>query len=150
MFYWSHKQVNKLLKLYERHIFIYNLKTLEHEEVMKRVNEYKGIWINSNMKTHESFKDSSCQVDRVVIDIVSPDGSNHRKLGMLGVLTNSKSLYKSNAFGGATIEDPWECMKEYNEKLKKEDLCDFTLVQLHSKMRYKCKKWMSFFIFCLK
>ena len=98
---------------------------------MKRVKEYKGVWINTNMKTHESFKDSNCQVDRAVIDIVSQDGSNKRKLGLLGLLTNSKSLYKPNAFGGATIEDPWECMKEYNEKLKKEDMCDMVLPLCH-------------------
>ena len=40
---------------------------------------------------------------------------------MIGVLSNAASLYKPNAFGGATIDDPWACMKEYNEKLKNED-----------------------------
>ena len=104
---------------------------LEHEEVMKREKEYKGIWINSNMKSHESFESSKCQVDRSIIDISSPDGSNNRKLGMLGVLSSSESLYKPGAFGGATIDDPWECMKEYNEKLKKEDGCDMVLPLCH-------------------
>ena len=104
---------------------------LEHEEVMKREKEYKGIWINSNMKSHESFEGSKCQVDRAIIDISSPDGSNNRKLGMLGVLSSSESLYKPGAFGGATIDDPWECMKEYNEKLKKEDGCDMVLPLCH-------------------
>lgn len=98
---------------------------------MKREKEYKGIWINSNMKTHESFKDSKCQVDRAVVEINSPDGSNNRKLGMLGVLSNSESLYKPNAFGGAIIDDPWDCMKEYNEKLKNEDGCDMVLPLCH-------------------
>ena len=104
---------------------------LEHEEVMKREKEYKGIWINSNMKSHESFEGSKCQVDRAIIDVSSPDGSNNRKLGMLGVLSSSESLYKPGAFGGATIDDPWECMKEYNEKLKKEDGCDMVLPLCH-------------------
>ena len=72
----------------------------EHEEVMKREKEYKGIWINSNMKSHESFKDSKCQVDRAVVEVTSPDGSNKRKLGMLGVLSDAGSLYKPDAFGG--------------------------------------------------
>ena len=104
---------------------------LEHEEVMKREKEYKGIWINSNMKSHESFEGSKCQVDRAIIDVSSPDGSNNRKLGMLGVLSSSESLYKPGAFGGATIDDPWECMKEYNEKLKNEDGCDMVLPLCH-------------------
>ena len=104
---------------------------LEHEDVMKREKEYQGIWINSNMKSHESFNGSKCQVDREVIEIISPDGSNKRKLGMLGVLSNVASLYKPEAFGGATIEDPWECMKEYNAKLKNDDGCDMVLPLCH-------------------
>ena len=72
----------------------------EHEHVMRREKEYKGIWINSNMKSHESFKDSKCQVDRAVVEITSPDGSNKRKLGMLGVLSDVEGLYKPDAFGG--------------------------------------------------
>ena len=35
---------------------------LDHADVMKREREYKGVWINSNMQSHESFKDSKCQV----------------------------------------------------------------------------------------
>ena len=52
------------------------------------------------MKSHESFKDSKCQVDRAVVEVTSPDGSNKRKLGMLGVLSDAGSLYKPDAFGG--------------------------------------------------
>ena len=32
---------------------------------------------------------------------------------------------------GATIDDPWECMKEYNNKLKNEDGCDMVLPLCH-------------------
>ena len=104
---------------------------LEHAEVMKREKEYKGIWINSNMKSHESFEGSKCQVDRALVDVTSPDGSNSRKLGMIGVLSSSESLYKPDAFGGAVIDDPWECMKEYNEILKNQDGCDMVLPLCH-------------------
>ena len=50
------------------------------------------------------------QVDHDVVTVVSSDGSNSRKVGMIGVLSNTPSLYKPGAFGGATIDDPWECM----------------------------------------
>ena len=80
---------------------------------MKRVDEYKGIWINSNMKTHESFNKSKCQVDKAVVEVTSLDGSNKRKLGMLGILSNVQSMYRPNAFGGAIIDDPWETMKGF-------------------------------------
>ena len=51
------------------------------------------------------------KVDHAVLDLISADGSNSRKLGMVGVLSNTPELYKPGAFGGATIEDPWECME---------------------------------------
>merc|ERR1719186_321497 len=54
-----------------------------HADVMKREREYKGVWVNSNMQSHESFKDSTCQVDSSIIDVISPDGSNNRKLGLI-------------------------------------------------------------------
>ena len=50
------------------------------------------------------------KVDRAIVAVESPDGTNKRKVGMIGVLSNVPSLYKPGAFGGATIEDPWECM----------------------------------------
>ena len=104
---------------------------LSHSDVMKREREYQGVWINSNMKSHESFKDSKCQKDFEVIEVASPDGSNKRKVGMLGVLSNDPKLYKPGAFGGATIDDPWECMKEYNERLKADYGCDIVLPLCH-------------------
>ena len=58
-----------------------------------------------------SFGISKCQVDRAVVEVTSPDGSNKRKLGMFAVLSSVPGLYKPHAFGGAVIDDPWECMK---------------------------------------
>ena len=81
------------------------------------------------------------------MSVESRDGSNKRKVGMMGVLSNVNSLYKPGAFGGATIEDPWECMARlvavrwsaqvhhlpllrYNEKLLGEG-CDMVLPLCH-------------------
>ena len=36
----------------------------------------------------------------------------------IGVMTNSST--KPGAFGGATIDDPWECMAQYKPKLEAE------------------------------
>ena len=104
---------------------------LSHATVMEREKEYNGVWINSNMKSHESFKDSKCQVDSEVIELSSPDGSNKRKVGLCGVLSNDPKLYKLGSFGGATIEDPWESMRYYNEKLKTEKGCDMVIPLCH-------------------
>ena len=35
---------------------------LDHADVMKREKEYEGVWVNSNMQSHESFKNSTSQV----------------------------------------------------------------------------------------
>ena len=104
---------------------------LSHSTVMKREKEYNGVWINSNMQSHESFKNSKCQKDFEIIEVISPDGSNKRKIGMIGVLSNDPKLYKPGAFGGAIIEDPWECMKDYDKKLKNEYNCDMVLPLCH-------------------
>ena len=103
---------------------------LDHLDVMRRVSEYKGVWINSNMQTHDSFKTSVCQYDSAMINVVSPDGTNQRILGMCAVLTNAPGLYRPGAFGGAKIDDPWECLEKYNIKLK-ELGCDMVLPLCH-------------------
>lgn len=103
---------------------------LSHNDVMRREKEYKGVWINSNMRSHESFETSTSQVDSTIIEVVSPDGSNKRSIGMCAVLSNTCGLYKPGAFGGATIEDPWDCLKLYNEKLLDQG-CDMVLPLCH-------------------
>lgn len=89
-----------------------------HADVLKREREYKGVWINTNMQSHESFPHSKCQVDQATVEIQSRDGSNKRKVSMLGLLSNSPSLYKPHAFGGAKIEDVWETLKVYKKRME--------------------------------
>lgn len=102
-----------------------------HNAVMQREKEYTGCWINTNMQSHASFKDSKCQVDAQVIEVESPDGSNKRRIGLIGILSSSPSLYKPNAFGGATIIDPWESMKTYKEIMEKDRACDVVVPLCH-------------------
>lgn len=102
-----------------------------HAAVMRREREYQGVWINTNMQSHESFKNSKCQVDAEVIEVVSPDGKNKRRIGLIGILSSSPSLYKPGAFGGAKIEDPWETIAVYKEKLMKERGCDLVVPLCH-------------------
>ncbi|CAJ1347579.1 unnamed protein product [Effrenium voratum] len=104
---------------------------IPHKEVMKREREYTGVWINTNMQSHESFKDSTCQVAQEVIQIASRDGTNKRKVGLMGVLSNSPSLYRPGAFGGAKIEDPWETMATYKKKLEQKKACDVVVPLCH-------------------
>mmetsp|Transcript_54264 Transcript_54264/g.126338 ORF Transcript_54264/g.126338 Transcript_54264/m.126338 type:complete len:612 (+) Transcript_54264:138-1973(+) len=100
-------------------------------DVFKREREYKGKWINTNMQSHETFAESRCQVDAEVIEVSSLDRSNVRKIGLIGILSSSPSLYRPNAFAGATIEDPWECIAKYKKKLEEERGCDVVVPLCH-------------------
>jgi hypothetical protein len=89
---------------------------MAHSDVLAREKEYQGVWVNSNMKTHESYASSTCQTDEAWIELPAADGSHSRKVAMIGVLTNTSS--KPTAFNGAKIDDPWECMAAYKPKLE--------------------------------
>jgi len=91
-------------------------KDLEHEELMEREKEYEGIWINTNMKSHESFENSTCQIDHDIIDLKTD--RHQRKIALLGILTDEAALYPPGSFNGATIDDPWETMNNYNIQLQ--------------------------------
>lgn len=102
-----------------------------HHEVLKREKEYRGCWINTNMTSHQSFKDSTCQKESEVITIKSKDGTNTRKIGLIALLSSSPSLYRPGAFGGATIEDPWDVMTRYKKKLEGKKGCDVVVPLCH-------------------
>lgn len=91
-------------------------KDLDHEQLLERESEYRGTWINTNMQSHESYAGSTCQKDYDIIEL--QQGDHVRKLALLGILTNHPSLYPPGSFNGATIEDPWETMQLYVEKLE--------------------------------
>ena len=93
---------------------------LAHADVCAREKEYKGVWINSNMQSHDTFAGSTCQTDAAWIDVSSSDASHARKVAMIGVLTNVCN--KKTDFGGAggRIGDPWECMTAFKAKLEGE------------------------------
>jgi len=103
---------------------------LPHEAVLAREKEYNGHWVNTNMQSHESFTGSKCQTDKLIIDVSSADGSHTRRVGLLAVLSDAKSLYKPGAFGGATIEDPWQTLADYKQRLEAEGV-DMVLPLCH-------------------
>lgn len=93
--------------------------------------EFKGTWINTNMQSHESFAGSTSQVPFATFSVRSADATNVRTVGMLAVLTNEKSLYGPGAFGGATIEDPWETLGMYKQRLEANEGVDLVIPLCH-------------------
>lgn len=106
---------------------------IPHKDVCKHVKHYKGTFINSNMQSHDSMA-YDCSVPYEVIEITSQDGKHSRKIGLIAVLSNDPKLYshfKEPAFGGATIEDPWETLAHYKKVLEIEHGCDMVIPLEH-------------------
>lgn len=104
---------------------------IPHAATCQHCKGWPGIWINSNMQSHDMMK---YQVPYHIIEIPSPDGSHTKKVGLVAVLSNDPKLYahfKGGAFNGAKIEDPWETLRHYEKVLKEEHGCDLVVPLEH-------------------
>lgn len=106
---------------------------IDHRTVCRHVRNFKGKWLNSNMLDHDAM---DAQQEYDIIELDSPDGSNHRKVGLVAVLSDDPALYENfdepGAFGGATLTDPWEALRKYSALLKgPEHNCDMILPLQH-------------------
>lgn len=106
---------------------------IDHRTVCRHVRNYGGTWINSNMLDHQAMES---QQEYDVVEIVSPDGTNTRKVGLVAVLSNDPALYQDfdepGAFGGATLTDPWEALRKYKALLEGPEYhCDMVLPLQH-------------------
>jgi 2',3'-cyclic-nucleotide 2'-phosphodiesterase (5'-nucleotidase family) len=101
---------------------------MDPEDLGRCVKDYKGTWINTNVQSYKYF---GYQKPFEIIEVSSPDGSNVRKIGLIGVLSDSPSLYKPGAFGGAKIEDPYETIAIYKKILEEEYHVDLVIPLCH-------------------
>jgi 2',3'-cyclic-nucleotide 2'-phosphodiesterase (5'-nucleotidase family) len=105
---------------------------IDHRTVCRHVKSFPGTWINSNMQSHDAME---YQVPYEVIEVSSPDGTNVRRIGLVAVLSDDPKLYSHfkspGAFGGATIDDPWETLRKYKKILEEEEGCDMVLPLEH-------------------
>jgi len=106
---------------------------IDHRTVCQHVRNFPGKIINSNMKDHEAM---DCQQDYEILQVASADGSQQRRIGLVGVLSDDPDLYSHfkapGAFGGATIDNPWDTLAEYKEKLEGPNYdCDMILPLQH-------------------
>lgn len=95
---------------------------LPFDEFCKRVGEFKGAWVSSNMQIPEC---RGALKDTLVLDV----GEN-RRVGIVGVLSNEPALYRKNAFGGATIQDPYDALERCSKELRAQGV-DFILPVEH-------------------
>ena len=63
------------------------------EDMRKRIGEFKGVWLNTNMPDFQpplpDFK---------IVEVEA--GGQRRRVGLIGLLTIDKNLYRPGAFGG--------------------------------------------------
>eukprot|EP00937_MAST-01D_sp_MAST-1D-sp2_P001858 g1858.t1 len=102
---------------------------IPHEELQKRIKQFNGRWINSNMP---DFADGRLKKWLPETDIVTVENGEHtRRVGLIGVLSNADGLYRPGAFGGARIGDPNEALAAMKRKLEEEDGVDFVVPMTH-------------------
>lgn len=105
---------------------------IDHATVCRYVRNFPGKFLNSNMLDHDAM---DAQLEYDVLELISPDGTNRRKVGLCAVLSNDPKLYSHfpapGAFGGATITDPWKALAKYNRILRENEGCDLVLPLEH-------------------
>lgn len=107
---------------------------VDHRTVCRHVRNFPGKWINTNMQSHEAM---DRQIPFDVVEVSSEDGTNVRRVGLVAVLSDDPALYAHfkapGAFGGATIDDPWETLAKYKSLLEgPEHRCDVVLPLQHT------------------
>jgi 2',3'-cyclic-nucleotide 2'-phosphodiesterase (5'-nucleotidase family) len=105
---------------------------IDHKEVCRHVRGYSGKWLNSNMLDHEAM---DAQVEHDIVEVTSPDGAHVRRVGLCAVLSDDPALYANfkapGAFGGATIDCPWDTLRKCKERLEGDERCDVVVPLQH-------------------
>ncbi|EKX52827.1 hypothetical protein GUITHDRAFT_133256 [Guillardia theta CCMP2712] len=84
---------------------------LNLKELSKRVGEFRGVWLNSNMPS--LFPDLTKR-----FDVVTTAGGV--KLGLLGLVLQEPGAFRDSTFKGHTIEEILPCARKIAEELRKE------------------------------
>lgn len=105
---------------------------LSPSDVVARMAEFKGKWINTNMT---SFPGKSVTHD--VITLTGDAGTAAEpcpvsfRVGLLGLLMDDPGVYKDGAFGGAKITPIPQAAKEWVAKMRNELKCDVVVPLTH-------------------
>lgn len=86
-------------------------------ELGKRVGEFRGTWLNTNMPT---FRPALPTHQR--LEVTCPGGRTVR-VGLLGLLAHQRNLYRPGAFGGHAIEPANATALRWTKRLVEEEGC---------------------------
>ena len=99
------------------------------EELRKRISEFNGKWINSNMP---DWRPELPEYDIFHVE----SGGQKRKIAVLGLNTVDKNLYQKGAFAGAmqNATPVIETAARLRKKLIEQDGCDLVIPMTHQVM----------------
>ena len=107
------------------------------DDLRARMSEFNGVWLNSNMpdldpKLPPSTAGKVCPYHIVEVEA----GGQRRKVGLLGLLTVDKNLFRPGAFGGAldTAQSVVGAATQYRRLLLDEEGCDLVIPLTHQVM----------------
>jgi 2',3'-cyclic-nucleotide 2'-phosphodiesterase (5'-nucleotidase family) len=86
-------------------------------ELVKRVGELRGTWLNTNMPAFRPELPT-----HQILEVTRPGGRTVR-VGLLGLLAHQKNLYRPGAFGGHAIEPANETALRWTKQLVEEEGC---------------------------
>jgi len=94
-------------------------------ELTRRVAEFRGAWLNTNMRTFRPPLPT-----HEVLEVARPGGRTVR-VGLLGLLADQKNLYRPGAFGGHAIEPANQTALRWTRRLLHEDDCTCVIPITH-------------------
>ena len=85
------------------------------------------------MLDHEAM---DAQQEYDVVEVVSADGTQTRRVGLVACLSDDPALYANfkapGAFGGATIDCPWATLRRLKATLEEDERCDLVVPLQHT------------------
>jgi 2',3'-cyclic-nucleotide 2'-phosphodiesterase (5'-nucleotidase family) len=83
-------------------------------ELVKRVGEFRGTWLNTNMPAFRPALPT-----HQILEVTLPGGRTVR-VGLLGLVAHQQNLYRPGAFGGHAIEPTNEAALHWTRRLFEE------------------------------
>ena len=107
---------------------------IDHKEVCAAT--FAGIEGSGSTRTCSDHEAMDAQQEYDVVEVVSADGTQTRRVGLVACLSDDPALYANfkapGAFGGATIDCPWATLRRLKATLEEDERCDLVVPLQHT------------------
>jgi 5'-nucleotidase len=111
------------------------------DQLANRIMESKFKWVNTNMRE----LDEKLDIETSPHDVIElSHGAHSKKIGLIGLLTDDKSVYRPGSFGGAEIEPVIDCTEKYLKDVLEPMNLDMIIPLTHQRMHFDriyCEKF---------